>query len=61
MFEGTCDGPGDMIDDTPPQDEPSYGCPTGKDSCPEDGVDSIHNFMDYSDDFCLFEWTPDVS
>ena len=41
---------GDLIADTPPQFWPSHGCPEGKDTCPGDGVDSIHNYMDYSDD-----------
>ncbi|KAK2616641.1 hypothetical protein QQS21_000464 [Conoideocrella luteorostrata] len=51
-FEGSqCGGPGDHIDDTPAQSSASYKCPTGKDSCPElDGLDPIHNYMDYSDE-----------
>lgn len=48
-FEGrSCEGPGDYVDDTPQQSTLSSGCPTGKDSCPGGGVDSIHNFMDYT-------------
>jgi len=57
--EGVCGGQGDMVDDTPEQSEPTYGCPADntKDSCTAPGFDSIHNFMDYSDDICLTEFT----
>ncbi|OAL62908.1 metalloprotease [Trichophyton rubrum] len=56
--KGSCQQDGDMVDDTPVQSTPSSGCPKGKDSCPQQGVDSIHNFMDYSYDSCLTEFTP---
>jgi Pregnancy-associated plasma protein-A len=56
-FFGQCNKAGDFVDDTPPQKSPSFGCPAGKDTCPAPGVDSIHNFMDYSDDPCLTEFT----
>lgn len=51
-FEGqSCEGEGDFVDDTPAQAlVTNGGCPIGKDSCPGyPGVDSIHNYMDYSD------------
>ncbi|KAF8645167.1 hypothetical protein AX16_007995 [Volvariella volvacea WC 439] len=59
-FQGGCDGPGDRVDDTPPQGESTAGCPVGqnKDTCPGGGPDPIHNFMDWSDDTCLTELTP---
>ncbi|KAH8927052.1 zincin [Atractiella rhizophila] len=57
VFQGGCDEPGDYVPDTPPQYVASSGCPVGQDSCPAPGVDSIHNYMDYSDDACLNEWT----
>ncbi len=56
-FYGQCNKNGDFVSDTPPQKTPSFGCPVGKDTCPAAGVDSIHNFMDYSDDPCLTEFT----
>ncbi|KAG4434906.1 hypothetical protein IFR05_009604 [Cadophora sp. M221] len=55
-----CDETGDTIDDTPAASEFTVGCPIGKDSCPDmPGLDPIHNFMDYSDDYCMTEFTPD--
>lgn len=57
---GDCDCLGDLIDDTPQMNNATSGCPIGKDTCPEDpGVDPIHNFMDYSEDECYEEFTPD--
>ncbi|KAJ1324580.1 Pregnancy-associated plasma protein-A [Microdochium nivale] len=53
-----CDAPGDLVSDTPAQSEVSQGCPLSQDSCPsKPGVDSIHNFMDYSYDTCYEEFT----
>ncbi|KAH6909613.1 metalloprotease [Coprinopsis sp. MPI-PUGE-AT-0042] len=46
------------VDDTPAEAKPSSGCPKLKDTCPGGGPDPIHNFMDYSDDSCLTEFTP---
>jgi len=58
-FQGGCDGPkGDRVEDTPKMTEPTSGCPEGKDSCAEaDGLDPIHNYMDYSDDACYDQFT----
>ena len=53
--DNTCStsDPGDYIADTPQESVSTSGCPSGKDSCPEDpGLDPIHNYMDYSTD----EW-----
>ncbi|KAK2808604.1 hypothetical protein FQN49_008703 [Arthroderma sp. PD_2] len=55
---GNCQQDGDMVADTPIQGTQTSGCPQGKDSCPQEGVDSIHNYMDYSDDPCMNEFTP---
>jgi Pregnancy-associated plasma protein-A len=52
-----CNSDGDFVFDPPPQKTKSYGCPTGKDTCRRRGKDPIHNFMDYSDDGCLEEFT----
>jgi len=57
-FQGeSCFGDGDEVADTPFQSSPSFGCEIGKNSCSADGVDPIHNFMDYSDDCCMYTFT----
>ena len=53
-----CFGDGDGVSDTPRQSEVTDGCPRRQDSCPSDaGLDMVSNFMDYSDDVCLTEFT----
>src|SRR5262249_56390587 len=56
-FQGGCTPPGDEVDDTPFEAGPAFGCPEGSDTCPAPGLDPIHNYMDYSDDPCLTEFT----
>ena len=56
-FQNGCSAVGDRIDDTPRQRFPTSGCPAGQDSCPEPGLDPIHNYMDYSYDPCYTEFT----
>ena len=58
-FQNGCSAVGDRIDDTPRQRYPTSGCPEGQDSCPEPGLDPIHNYMDYSYDACYEEFTND--
>ncbi|CAE6468854.1 unnamed protein product [Rhizoctonia solani] len=59
-FQDGCDGDGDMVFDTPAQLNQTHGCPIiAPDTCPgKPGRDPIHNFMDYSYDICLSEFTP---
>ena len=56
-FEQGCEGHGDHVDDTPAMSVPTSGCPRGKDTCPEPGLDPIHNYMDYSYDSCYTQFT----
>ena len=56
-FQGGCTKSNDLVADTPAESKPGYGCPKGRDSCRADGVDPIHNFMDYSDDTCMDRFT----
>jgi hypothetical protein len=56
FFHG-CNGDGDFVDDTPYEATPTSGCPAGKDTCTQPGLDPIHNYMDYSYDQCYTEFT----
>jgi hypothetical protein len=57
-FQGGCSGVDDQVSDTPAQASPTSGCPSRRDSCPNSpGLDPTTNFMDYSDDDCMREFT----
>jgi hypothetical protein len=56
-FFGGCNAKGDFVADTPSEKTPTSGCPAGKDTCAEPGLDPIHNYMDYSYDSCYTEFT----
>lgn len=58
-FEGGCSGTGDQVADTPAEAEPAFGCPIGRDTCTASGTDPVLNYMDYSDDSCMNQYTKD--
>ncbi len=58
-FQGGCSVSGDGVADTASERAPAYEC-VERDSCSGrkfPGVDPIHNFMDYTDDECIFAFT----
>ena len=56
-FQGGCTD-GDGVADTPAEGTSTSGCPLNKDTCVGGGPDPINNFMDYSYDSGMFEFTP---
>jgi hypothetical protein len=52
----SCSANGDRICDTNPERNPNFGCPASHGSCTAN--DPFHNYMDYSDDNCYTEFTP---
>jgi hypothetical protein len=60
-FQGRCarnTNRGDKVADTPAERSPAFGCPVNRDSCKRlAGKDPTENFMDYTDDACMFQFT----
>jgi hypothetical protein len=56
-FANGCNNPGDQVADTNYEASARFGCPAGASSC--GSSDPIYNFMDYTDDDCMDEFTSD--
>jgi hypothetical protein len=50
-----CNSNGDLICDTNPESGPNWDCPSNPSSC--GSSDPVHNYMDYTDDLCMWEFT----
>ena len=62
-FDGGCEvtkgGRGDSVSDAPAEKEAAKGCPIGRDTCPQSaGLDPVENYMDYSHDSCMNNFSP---
>lgn len=56
-FQGGCFGDGDFVKDTPAESGPNYACNELANSCASKGFDPVHNYMDYTDDLCMTQFT----
>jgi len=60
-FQGGCSKStkGDFVWDTRPEGSNTFGCPLTQRKCRNiaRGYDPVENFMDYTDDFCMYKFT----
>jgi len=57
LTPSTCDVEGDLVCDTPPLADASFGCQTTRQSCNVGTLAMVKNYMDYSDGSCMELYT----
>jgi Pregnancy-associated plasma protein-A len=56
-FENGCKVLGDQVADTAREKKAAFGCPINRNTCVAAGLDPVTNFMDYTDDSCMDNFT----
>ena len=56
-FQGGCSKLGDLVADTPAEKSYASECDPNRDTCQSAGLDPFTNYMDYTDDACIVEFT----